>query len=98
MLESIIAREGTRALEPKTAAQDPSHISRTLHLTYPPSLVGEPILYRLIRHFDLTINLRSAQLGMEEGWIEIQAIGAEQEIDRAIHWLTDEGLQVTPSG
>jgi hypothetical protein len=70
-------------------------VSRTLHLIYPPSLAGEPILHKLIRQFDLIINLRGAQLGMEEAWIEIQATGSAEEIERAVRWLTAEGLQVS---
>jgi L-aspartate semialdehyde sulfurtransferase ferredoxin len=69
-----------------------------LHLIYPASLTGEPILSRLIRQFDLTFNLRSAQLGIDEGWIEIEATGLPEELDRAIRWLTAEGLQVTFRG
>ena len=82
-------------MEPNAHAQDELHVSRTLRLIYPPSLAGEPILHRLIRQFDLTFNLRSAQLGIEEGWIEIEATGSSAEFDRAIRWLTSEGLQVT---
>ena len=85
-------------MEPKPPVQDEPHVSRILHLIYPASLVGEPILHRLIRQFDLTFNLRSAQLGIDEGWIEIQATGSSQELERAIRWLTAEGLQVTFPG
>jgi len=85
-------------LEPKPPAQDGPQVSRILHLIYPASLVGEPILHRLIRQFDLTINLRSAQLGIDEGWIELQATGSSEELERAIRWLTAEGLQVTYRG
>lgn len=85
-------------MQPKPPAQDDPQISRTLHLIYPASLVGEPILHRLIRQFDLTFNLRSAQLGIEEGWIEIEATGSSTELDRAVRWLISEGLQVTFPG
>jgi hypothetical protein len=72
-----------------------AQVSRTLHLLYPPSLAGEPILHRLIRQFDLTINLRAAQLGMDEGWLEIEAIGPADELDRAAGWLAAQGITVT---
>ena len=78
--------------------QKEPHVSQVLRLSYPASLVGEPILHRLIRQFDLTINLRSAQLGIDEGWIELQASGLPSELERAVRWLTAEGLQVTFPG
>jgi hypothetical protein len=95
MLQSITEKSLLAAM---SHAQDELHVSRILHLSYPASLVGEPILHRLIRQFDLTFNLRGAQLGIDEGWIEIQATGAAEELDRAVRWLTAEGLQVTFPG
>jgi hypothetical protein len=78
--------------------QNEPQVSRVLRLSYPASLVGEPILHRLIRQFDLTFNLRSAQLGIDEGWIEIQVTGSPAELERAVRWLAAEGLQVTFPG
>ena len=94
MLESTDGR-GVRPLEPKTPAAKEPPVSRTLRLIYPPALVREPILHRLIRKFDLTVNILGAQLGIEEGWLELQATGSTAELERAITWLTAEGLQVT---
>ena len=85
-------------MERKPSVRDGPQVTRILHLAYPASLVGEPILQRLIRQFELTVNLRRAQLGVDEGWIEIQATGSSQELERAIKWLTAQGLQVTFPG
>lgn len=82
-------------MKPKPPAPHTPHVTRLVHLTYPPSLAGEPILQRLIRHFDLTVNLHSARLSMDEGWIRIQVTGAAEEIERAVRWLGDQGLHVT---
>jgi len=49
----------------------------------------------LIRRFDLTVNILGAQLGIDEGWLELEATGSSAELERAIAWLTAEGLQVT---
>ncbi len=82
-------------MAPKTSAAEEPTVSRTLRLNYPPSLLREPILHRLIRKFDLTVNILGAQLGMDEGWLELQATGSAAELERAITWLAAEGLQVT---
>lgn len=81
-------------MEPKTPVAKEPQVSRTLRLNYPPSLVREPIVHRLIRKFDLTVNILGAQLGIEEGWLDLQATGSSAELERAITWLTAEGLQV----
>ena len=68
--------------------------SRTLRLNYPPSLAGQPILHQLIRGFELTVNLRQAQISLEEGWLEAEVQGAPAEIERAIAWLAGQGVGV----
>ncbi len=77
-----------------TAAEQPE-VTRTLRLQYPAALVREPILTRLIRQFDLTVSILGAQIGIDEGWVELTASGPAAELDRAVAWLTAEGLRVT---
>jgi ABC-type methionine transport system ATPase subunit len=77
----------------KPAADQPE-VTRTLRLQYPAALVREPILTRLIRQFDLTVSILGAQIGLDEGWVELTASGPAAELDRAVAWLTAEGLRV----
>jgi ABC-type methionine transport system ATPase subunit len=72
--------------------------SRSLRLNYPASLLRQPILNELIRTFDLSVNILRAQISLEEGWLELQVDGAESELDRAIAWLDQQGIQVIPLG
>ncbi len=74
---------------------DQPEVTRTLRLQYPMALVREPILTRLIRQFDLTVSILGAQIGLDEGWVELTASGPPAELDRAVAWLTAEGLRVT---
>ncbi len=71
-----------------------SLVTRTLRLDYPPSLVSQPVLYQLIRLFDLTVNIRRAQISLEEGWLEAELTGDGAEIARAISWLEEQGVTV----
>lgn len=68
--------------------------TRTLRLIYPPSLANKPILNQLIRSFELTVNLRQAQITLQEGWLEIEVSGEEEEMARATSWLDQEGVEV----
>jgi hypothetical protein len=70
--------------------------TRKLRLNYPPSLLRQPILNQLILRFDLTINIHQAQISLEEGWLEIETLGEDQEIQNAISWLEGEGIEVVP--
>ncbi len=82
-------------MEPTLPAGPMNDGTRTLRLNYPPALVREPILHRLIRQFDLTVSILGAQIGIDEGWVELQASGSTAELQRAVAWLTAEGLRVT---
>ena len=79
----------------ETAAANQPEVTRTLRLQYPAALVREPILTRLIRQFDLTVSILGAQIGLDEGWVELTASGPSAELDRAAAWLTAEGLRVS---
>jgi ABC-type methionine transport system ATPase subunit len=72
-------------------------LTRKLRLNYPPSLLRQPILNQLILRFDLTVNIHQAQISLEEGWLEIEASGEDQEIKNAISWLEGEGIEVVPA-
>jgi ABC-type methionine transport system ATPase subunit len=71
--------------------------TRTLRLNYPPSLLRQPILNQLIVRFELTVNILQAQITLEEGWLEVEMLGEDQEIEQAISWLEEEGIEVEPS-
>ncbi len=68
--------------------------TRAVRLVYPPSLLNRPIINQLIRRFELTINILRAQISLEEGWLEVEFTGEPSEIDRAVGWLTSEGIEV----
>lgn len=70
--------------------------ARKLRLIYPPSLLRKPILNLLILRFDLTVNIHQAQITLEEGWLEIELLAENQEIENAISWLEEEGIEVVP--
>ncbi|MEE8567699.1 MAG: NIL domain-containing protein [Anaerolineales bacterium] len=68
--------------------------TRVLRLNYPPSLLNQPIINKLIKRFEIAINIRQAHITPEEGWLEILTTGDEKNIEQAIAWLEEEGIEV----
>lgn len=68
--------------------------TRVLRLNYPPSLLSQPILNKLIKRYEITVNIRQAHITLEEGWLEVLTTGDEEMIERAIAWLEEEGIEV----
>jgi hypothetical protein len=69
---------------------------RRLMLSFPPELSTEPIIYNLGQEFRLVTNLRRADISHEQGWMEIEIEGEEEEIEEGIMWLTGKGVRVEP--
>jgi ABC-type methionine transport system ATPase subunit len=65
-----------------------------LHLTFPERMIGEPIVYRLGREFDLVTNIRRANVEDRFGWVILEVDGSEDEVVRAVRWLEEQGVQV----
>ena len=63
-------------------------------LTFPESLVREPIISRMVHEFDITPNIRRADVGEESGWIICELDGDATTVDRAVEWLKAEGVRV----
>ena len=68
--------------------------TKALRLTYPPSLLRRPIINQIILDFEVSVNIIQAQITPEEGWLEIEMTGENQEIRSAAKWLRELGIRV----
>lgn len=66
------------------------------YLTYPHSLIKEPILYQLVKKFDLVFNIRGASVSEEMGLVAVEFQGSQEQIERALEWLRQTGVTVEP--
>jgi L-aspartate semialdehyde sulfurtransferase ferredoxin len=69
-----------------------------VRLTFPEDLVKEPFIARLVRQFDVTPNVRRANVEEHMGWMVCELDGATEDVERAIVWLVDQGVQVDRLG
>jgi ABC-type methionine transport system ATPase subunit len=66
------------------------------YLTYPPALIKQPLIYLLIKKFEVIPNIRGANISDEMGLLAIEIEGTQSEIDRALAWLREQGVTVEP--
>ena len=65
-------------------------------LKFPPNIVEEPIIYLLIKDFDLMVNILRADINpRKEGRLMMELKGEETSFQKALAWLKEKGLQVT---
>jgi len=67
-----------------------------VRLTFPASLVQEPILYRLVKDFDILINIRRADVKADHGWVALEMEADQETLERGVAWLKQRGVQVDP--
>jgi ABC-type methionine transport system ATPase subunit len=67
-----------------------------LRLTFPSNLVQEPIVYRLVKDFDIVINIRRADVKADHGWMALELDGDADALARGVRWLKERGVQVDP--
>ncbi len=73
------------------------HSTRRVKLTYPPNLVDKPVVYSLIKQFDVVTNIRSADFSAEEGWLILDLEGSPASLEQALAWVREQGISVEPA-
>ncbi len=69
-------------------------IERRAHLTYPPHLTDQPLIYELIKKFDVVVNILEANVTPQEGWLLVAVRGEEQVIKEGLEWMSAQGIEV----
>jgi L-aspartate semialdehyde sulfurtransferase ferredoxin len=64
------------------------------YLSYPRILIREPILYQLVKKFDLVFNIRGASVSEDMGLVAVEFEGTPEQIERALAWLRQTGVTV----
>jgi len=67
-----------------------------LHVSFPESLVAEPVIYQLVKRFDVVPNIRRAAVETHSGWMILELGGAADAVAEAIGYLNELGCVVNP--
>jgi len=68
-----------------------------LVLTFPPRLISEPIVYRLVKEQDLKVNILRASITPDEaGHMVLELSGEKAQIDAGIALLDQSGVHAEP--
>jgi L-aspartate semialdehyde sulfurtransferase ferredoxin len=74
-------------------------VSKRIVLTFPHKLVGQPIVYKLVKEFDLSFNILQAKITpQEEGVMVLELKGTKEHYADGIKYLAGIGVKVAPLG
>jgi ABC-type methionine transport system ATPase subunit len=65
-----------------------------VRFTFKPDLIKDPLIWSLGREFEITTNIRRANVVEDQGWVILELDGDKQEIDRGIAWIKEKGVRV----
>lgn len=69
--------------------------ARKVVLRFPHRLVDKPIIYRLVKDYDLRFNiLKAAVTPKEEGLMVLELSGKKKDYDEAVRFLTEAGVEL----
>jgi L-aspartate semialdehyde sulfurtransferase ferredoxin len=71
--------------------------SKKIVIRYTPDTVQQPVIYELVKQYDLVFNILKAQIfPRREGVIVLELSGTRNNFDRGIGFLKEMGLKVEP--
>ena len=68
--------------------------TKHVRLTYSQQLIKEPLIYNMGHQFAVVTDVRMADVGPSAGWVILELIGEEDEIERALSWAREKGVRV----
>jgi ferredoxin len=74
-------------------------VSKRVVLRFPKRLVDRPIVYRLVKDYDLEFNILKALVTPEEeGLLVLELSGEQKDYDEGIKYLTKNGVRIQSLG
>jgi ferredoxin len=70
---------------------------RRVVFNYPPHVVEQPVISKLVKDFDLTVNILRAHITpKEEGRLVLEITGKRQALEAGLHYIKELGVEVQP--
>jgi len=70
--------------------------TRKVMLKYPEHLIQEPVLFKMVRQFDVMPNIRRARVTDTVGEIALELEGSPENLERGVKFLEEQGVDVEP--
>lgn len=65
-----------------------------LFVSFPEELVDRPIIYEVVKQFDVVPNIRRANVESHSGWVILELAGEPGPLDDSVAWLENLGCTV----
>lgn len=69
--------------------------NRHLRLTFPEAQVSQPVIYHVVKDFNVVPSIRRAAIENHFGWMIVDFSGEAADIDAAVAYMESIGVEVT---
>lgn len=72
--------------------------SRRVRLTFPETMIREPIIWQMGHQFKVVTDIRMADIDENAGfgWVVLELDGDDDEINRSLAWAESKGVRIDP--
>jgi ABC-type methionine transport system ATPase subunit len=63
-------------------------------LTFSAATGDRPLLYQLVKEFNLITNIRQADVTQDSGWVVVDLEGEPAQLERGLKFCRDQGVEV----
>ncbi len=63
-------------------------------MTFPEKMIGDPVLYQLSQDLGVAPNILRGRNTEKDAWLEVELIGPEENIGKAITFLGERGVTI----
>ena len=72
-----------------------TQVSHKVILHLPSRVVDQPVIYNLIKHYDLSFNIMKASIiPDQEGFVVLELSGEQEKYDAGIRYLSSSGVKI----
>ncbi len=71
-------------------------VKKKYYLNVPQKLIKEPLIYQLVKKYDVVPNIRQASVSDEIGIVAVEIEGEPAAVDSATRYLQEMGVSVEP--
>ena len=65
-----------------------------LFVSFPEELVDRPMIYEIVKRFDVVPNIRRANVEANTGWVILELTGTADQLEGAVAFLEESGCTV----
>ncbi|MHB8792241.1 MAG: NIL domain-containing protein [Thermoleophilia bacterium] len=68
--------------------------TQRIELTFPEKMIKKPIIYQLVKEYNVIPNIRRANVDEKCGWMVLELSGEDSELENALQHLQDLGVEI----